>query len=160
MDTTRNGLTIAAASGCGLMAGIFYVFSAVVMPSLEQRPAAEGLRTMQTINVVVVNPLFVLIFLGTAAASLAVVVLATASPDRAAHLDPIAAGSLYHVGSIVVTAAVNVPRNDAVDALDPAVPGSADAWLSYLGEWTAWNHVRTISCVAALVLLLVVLLRA
>jgi uncharacterized membrane protein len=115
---------------------------------------------MQAINVVIVNPLFMLIFLGTAAASLGLVIVGLVSPEPGAHVDAIVAGALYLVGSIVVTAAVNVPRNDAVDALDPAVPGSADAWLSYLGEWTAWNHVRTISCVAALVLLLVVLLRA
>jgi uncharacterized membrane protein len=160
MDTTRNGLTVAAALGCGLMAGIFFVFSAVVMPSLEQRPATEGIRTMQTINVVIVNPLFLLIFGGTAAASLALVVLALVLPERGSHLATIAAGSIYLVGSIVVTAAVNVPRNDALDALDPAGPGAADVWLRYLSEWTAWNHVRTVSCVIALVLFLVALVRA
>jgi uncharacterized membrane protein len=160
MDTLRNALAVGAAVGCGLMAGIYFIFSTVVMPSLAQRPPSEAIRTMQAINVVIVNPLFLLIFLGTAAASLGLVIVGLVSPEPGAHVDAIVAGALYLVGSIVVTAAVNVPRNDAVDALDPAVPGSADAWLSYLGEWTAWNHVRTISCVAALVLLLVVLLRA
>jgi uncharacterized membrane protein len=115
---------------------------------------------MQTINVVIVNPLFLLIFLGTAAAALALVVLALASPDRGSHLAAIAGGSIYLLGSIVVTAAVNVPKNDALDAVDPAAPGAADVWLRYLGEWTAWNHVRTVSCVAALALLLVALVRA
>lgn len=160
MDATRSALTIGAAVGCGLMAGLFYTFSTIVMPSLEQRSPAEGIGTMQTINVVIVNPLFLLIFLGTAAASLALVIVGVASPDRGSHLPAIVAGSLYLIGSIGVTAVANVPRNDALDALDPTGAGSADAWLRYLSEWTTWNHVRTLSCVAALVLLLIALVRA
>jgi uncharacterized membrane protein len=158
MDALRNGLTVAAVVGCGLMAGIFFTFSTVVMPSLAQRTPAEGHATMQTMNVVIVNPLFLLVFLGTAAASLGLVVLGLASSDRASHLATIAAGSLYLVGSIVVTAAVNVPRNDALDAVDPSSAGAAEVWARYLSEWTAWNHVRTVSCVAALALFVIGLL--
>jgi uncharacterized membrane protein len=160
IDGLRDGLTVGSAVGCGLTAGIFFTFSAVVMPSLQPRPAPEGIRTMQTMNVVIVNPLFLLLFLGTAAASLSLVVVALLAPDRSSHLEVIAAGALYLVGSIVVTAAANVPRNDALDDLDPDGPGAVDAWLRYLGEWTAWNHVRTVSCVAALVLLLMALVRS
>ena len=160
MDGLRHGLTVSTAVGCGLMAGIYVTFSAVVMPSLQQRPAAEGIGVMQTINVVIVNPLFLLLFLGTAATSVALIVVALVSPDRGAHLDAVAAGALYLVGSILVTGVANVPRNDALDALDPDGAGAVEAWSSYLGGWTAWNHVRTVSCVAALLLLLLALVRA
>jgi uncharacterized membrane protein len=160
MDGLRNGLTIGAALGCGLMAGLFYAFSAVVMPSLEQRPTSDGVRTMQTINVVIVNPLFMVIFVGTAAASLGLVVISLASPDRGAHVDAIVAGALYLIGAIVVTGVANIPRNDAIDALDPGRADATDVWLRFLSEWTAWNHVRTVSCITALILLLVALVRA
>jgi uncharacterized membrane protein len=160
MDEVRTGLVVSTAVGCGLMAGIYVTFSAIVMPSLRQRPAAEGIGVMQTINVVIVNPLFLLLFLGTAATSLALIVVALRSPAPVAHLDVVAAGALYLIGSIVVTGVANVPRNDALDALDPDGVGAADAWSRYLGGWTAWNHVRSVSCSAALVLLLVALARA
>lgn len=158
-DGLVTGLAVAAAVGCGLMAGLLFAFSAVIMPSLRQRRPAEGIGVMQTINVVIVNPRFLLVFLGTAAASLALLVTVLRSSDRTAHVDLIGAGALYLIGTMVVTAAANVPRNDALDALDPTDPASADAWRRYLRGWTAWNHVRTTSCVAALALLLVALAR-
>jgi uncharacterized membrane protein len=68
------------------------------------------------------------------------------------------AGSvLYLVGSIVVTMAFNVPRNNALAALAPASAEGAQLWASYLAEWTAWNHVRTIASFAAAALLTVAL---
>lgn len=159
IDGLATGLAVVTAVGCGLMAGLLFAFSAVIMPSLRRRPEAEGMATMQTINVVIVNPLFLLVFLGTAAGALALVGSVLRSSDRTAHLDLIGSGALYLIGTMVVAAAANVPRNDALDALDPTDPASADAWRRYLRGWTAWNHVRTTSCVAALALLLVALAR-
>lgn len=43
----------------------------------------------------------------------------------------------------------NVPRNDALAAIDPASAGSARIWASYVTSWTAWNHVRTAAALAA-----------
>jgi len=68
------------------------------------------------------------------------------------------AGSvLYLVGSIVVTMLFNVPRNNALAALAPASAEGAQLWASYLAEWTAWNHVRTIASFAAAAVLTVAL---
>jgi uncharacterized membrane protein len=51
-------LTLLAMLGCGLMAGFFFAFSAVIMAALARLPPAQGIAAMQTINVVVINPWF------------------------------------------------------------------------------------------------------
>jgi len=67
-------LTFIAALGSGLMAGFFFAFSATVMWALERQPAAVA--AMQAINVVVLNPLFLGTFFGTAILSLVLDIVA------------------------------------------------------------------------------------
>jgi uncharacterized membrane protein len=56
---------------------------------------------------------------------------------------------VFLIGSIGVTIAANTPRNDAIDQLDPQLAASAVQWSSYLSEWTAFNHVRTVAALVA-----------
>jgi len=49
----------------------------------------------------------------------------------------------------------NVPLNNAVAAMDPASSNAASLWAEYARQWTAWNHVRTISGIAAAALFLI-----
>lgn len=39
-------LQVLAAIGCGLIAGVFFAFSTVVMKAQTQQPPAQGLTTM------------------------------------------------------------------------------------------------------------------
>ncbi|MGH9673415.1 MAG: anthrone oxygenase family protein [Bryobacteraceae bacterium] len=48
-----------------------------------------------------------------------------------------------------MTRMFNVPRNDALAAVDPASTGGASLWAGYLKSWTNWNHVRTVAGAAA-----------
>lgn len=151
MDALGVGAVLAAAVGSGLMAGIFFTFSVVVMPALRRRPPAEAMAAMQTMNEVIVNPLFVVVFVGTGLVSATAIVLALVGPGRSGALAAAAGGVLYLV-ALVVTGTANVPRNDALDAADPASATDSALWTRYLREWTAWNHVRTVSTTAALTL--------
>ncbi len=141
--------TLLAALGSGLMAGFFFAFSVCVMKALGLRPPAQGIAVMQSINVVVINPVFLIAFLGTAVASVVVAIsaLRTWQGPGAAYL--LAGSLLYLVGSFLVTIVFNVPRNDALAAVDPASAAGAALWASYLSVWTAWNHVRTAAALAA-----------
>lgn len=67
-------LTFLSALGCGLIAGVFFAFSALVMKALAGIPHAQGIPAMQSINVVVINPLFMAAFLGTAPGCAALIV--------------------------------------------------------------------------------------
>ena len=134
-------LTITAALGCALAGGIFFAFSNFVMKALFRIPAPSGIAAMQAINVTVLNPLFLALFLGTAAACVVLVFFSIQAPLR------LSGAALYLVGTFGVTIVFNVPRNNALARLDPA--SSVSAWRRYVQEWTWWNHVRTLAAVAA-----------
>ena len=131
------------------MAGALFAFSSFIIMALARLAPAQGIAEMQSINVFVINPLFMADFMGTAALC---VVLAAVSlvrwgePEEAYAL----AGSLlYLVGTFGVTAAFNVPRNNALAAVDPDSDDGARVWAGYVRSWTAWNHVRTVAALAA-----------
>jgi uncharacterized membrane protein len=130
--------------GSALVAGVMFAFSTAVMPALAHRPAAEGAAAMQQINRVILNPVFLGIYLLTAVASATLLVLGT-WPERVA-------GLLYLLGVFVVTAAVNVPLNNRLDAADVASGDGQRFWAHYLRRWTAWNHARAVAGTAAAVL--------
>jgi uncharacterized membrane protein len=142
-------LTGVAALGAGLMAGLFFAFSVFIMKALRRIPAAHGISAMQSINVSVMTPLFALAFFGTAVVSSVLVVMALTSWERTASVYLVAGGLLYLAGGIIVTLVCNVPRNNALAKADPASAEGARLWQRYLIDWTRWNHVRTVLCVAA-----------
>ncbi len=150
--------TVAAAVGCALVAGLLFAFSTSVMPALRQRPAAEGIAAMQKINSTILNPLFGLVFGGTTVLCLLLAVTAPLTTDES-HATLRGIGSaLYVVGVFVETMVVNVPMNNALDAVDPDGDEGATYWRTYLQRWTAWNHVRALAGTAASVMLVVSLL--
>ena len=71
-----NLLAFVCTLGASVVGGVFYAFSTFVMQALRRLPAREGIAAMQSINVVVINPMFLGVFLGTALASLVVLVMA------------------------------------------------------------------------------------
>jgi len=142
-------LTLLAALGCGLVAGVFFAFLRVVVSALASLPPGEGIAAMQSINVVVLNRWFLTAFLGTAAACVLTVIYSVLRwhEPGAAHL--LVGGILYLVGALLVTIMFNVPRNEALAAIAPIDPNSASHWARYVAGWTGWNHVRTAAALAA-----------
>ncbi len=148
MDQALFVVTLVSALGCGLIAGAFFAFSSFVMKSLARLPAEQGIAAMQSINIVVINRWFMGAFFGTALACLAAAT-AGARLEHAATAYLIAGSVLYVIGTIGVTMACNVPRNDALASLIPSAPQAAALWQNYLSTWTAWNTVRTVAAFAA-----------
>jgi uncharacterized membrane protein len=144
MTLTRI-LTFAGLTGTALMGGLFFAFGTTVMSSLERMPAGEGATAMNLINVRIQNPLFLLIFLGTAlvCVALAVVVNVQDAPGKWWLL---AASLLYLVGVIVLSFAINIPLNDQLAALDPNSAAGAAEWQNYLARWTPANNLRAAAC--------------
>lgn len=142
-------LTVLAALGSGLIAGLFFAFSTSVMKALGKMPPNEGMAAMQHINVVILNPLFLGVFMGTAVISAAAGVLGIVRFDRPGSVWLIAGAVLYIAGSVLVTMFLNVPMNNALVAADPASTAGQEIWKDYLVNWTFWNHVRCIASLAA-----------
>ena len=135
-----------------LVGGVFLAFSDFIMRSLSISGGAEA---MQAINREVFRWVFMTLFLGMAAASLAIsgYAFATFSGPGSALL--LAAGLVYLVGCFGVTVFGNVPMNEALAAMDAKDQATQDYWVStYLPRWTFWNTVRTVACVMSAGLLL------
>lgn len=133
--------------GAGIVGGVFFAFSSFVMKALGRLPPAHGIAAMQRINAVVLNPMFLGVFLGTAAlAGLSLVVsFFFLSGTRSILL--FLAGVLYLLGSFGVTVAYNVPRNERLARLDSASSEATAYWPVYLRGWLLWNHVRSVASV-------------
>lgn len=143
-------LTFVAALGSGIVAGVFFAFSTFVMNGLARLAPAEGIRAMNAINVTAVTPMFMTALLGTAAICIALAVWAILAWDRPGAAWLLSASAVYVVSTIIVTIAFNVPRNNALAAVDPTTAEGAAYWQNYLAMWTAWNHVRTLGALLAL----------
>jgi len=148
-DVVLVTLTFCTALGCGLIAGVFFAFSAFVMTALARLPAPQGIAAMQSINVVAVTPLFMAALFGTAAACLLLGGFSVSIWQRPGAAYLLVGSLLYLVGTILVTIAFNVPRNELLAAVNPASAEGSRRWADYLRPWTAWNHVRTVAALAA-----------
>jgi uncharacterized membrane protein len=134
----------------GLQAGTYYTWATGVMPGLARVDDHGFVSTMQHINVAIVNPLFMLSFLGTPLLA-AAAVFTSGSVAR-----PWAVAALaLAVGTVLVTALGNIPLNDALSAAGPvdriADLGAAREHFETL--WVRWNDVRAITSISALVCL-------
>lgn len=148
-------VTLFAALGSGVMAGLFFTFSTFAMTALGRLPPAQGIAAMNSINTAIMNPLFALVFFGTPLACAALIVRGAFQWGAPGAAWLLAGGAVYILGGLVVTIAFNVPLNNALAATDPAGPDGAALWTRYRSVWTAWNHVRTVACLAATALLIV-----
>jgi uncharacterized membrane protein len=148
-------VTLGTALGCGLSAGVFFAFSAFVMPALGRLPSGQGIAAMQSINKLAVTPAFMTALFGSALACAGLAAWAGVAWGERPAPWLLAGCILYLTGTIAVTIAANVPLNDALAATRPDGTGAADRWRSYLSRWTAWNHLRAAAALAATGLLTV-----
>ncbi|HET6953693.1 MAG TPA: anthrone oxygenase family protein [Acidimicrobiales bacterium] len=141
-------VTAVAALGAGLNGGVFFAFSTFVMQGLDKLPPAQSIRAMQGINVAAPTPAFMSLLVGTAAVSVGLAVTAVARIGEPWAPWLLAGAALYLV-AIVLTGTFHVPRNDALNLVDPAVADAGRIWGDYLSSWVAGNHARTLVCVAS-----------
>ena len=142
-------LIFLAAVGSGLMSGLFFVFSNFAMKALEKLPPNYGSAAMRSINVTIINPWFLTVFVGTAVCGLLSTVLAILNWGEPRMLWILCGSGLYIAGCMGVTFAFNVPLNNKLAASDPESQEGIVEWQVYLARWTPWNHVRTVATLAA-----------
>lgn len=148
-------VTVLAIVMNGAMAGLFFAFSTAVMPGFDAAKPTEALAAMQSINRKIINPRFLLTFVGGPIVALVAGVLLLLAGDTTAALYAFAGGVVAVLGSLVLTGAVNVPMNNAIDRAS-----SADAertWAEYSPRWTRFNTLRGWACAIAAALLAIAL---
>lgn len=130
-------LVLLATTLTGLSAGLFAAFSFAVMPGLRRTDDEAFVRTMRAINVAILNPVFFVVFAGAGVAAIAAVV---AGWDGDARWWLVVGLGLHVLGAFVVTGAVNVPLNDALEA---GTGSAAELRAAFEARWIAFNHVRS-----------------
>ena len=141
---------VAATVTAGLMAGLFAAFSYAIMPGLGKAGDLAFVDGMQRINVAILNGWFGICFGGALLFSVLAAVL-HAGAERRSVLPWIVAGAVLYLVVLVVTFAVSVPLNDALNAAgDPARIADLHAVRErFEGAWVRWNVVRTVASTLA-----------
>jgi uncharacterized membrane protein len=141
MSTALRTTTIVTALACGLAAGVFYAFSSFVGPALDRLPDRQSVAAMNSVNKLAVKAPFMIVFIGAALLCAGLGIWALTHLGRPGAGWVLAGCALYLAGAFIVTAAANVPLNDALEA--------KGRWGDFYGPWMAWNHLRTAASLAA-----------
>ncbi len=148
MSVLSEIILIAAVIAAGLIAGLFYAYTCSVMPGLARADARTYVTTMREINVAILNGWFALSF-GGAPLLAAVAAGLHFQADLRSALPWIIAGFVLLMVMIVVTMALNVPLNNALEAAFDGDNTDFEAVRAkFEGVWERWNLVRTLAAVA------------
>lgn len=157
MSSTVALLSVCAVVGSGLMGGLLFAFSNFVMRALRALPPESAAAAMREVNVRILNPLFVVLFLGTAVVCVVLTWFVVGGAAGAAGPWLVAGSAAYLAGPLGVTMAFNVPLNNRLAA--GPIAAAAAFWPAYALSWTRWNHVRALLAAMAAALLGVGLVR-
>jgi uncharacterized membrane protein len=151
MDFLRPATLILATMTMGLMAGVFGVYAHAIMPGLRKTDDRTFVGAFQQIDKAIINPWFMVSFLGALAFTAVALVLHLREDERSV-LPWIAAALILYVVVFVVTIGVNVPLNDDIKAAgDPDRIADLAAVREQFDEtkWARWNVARAVATTAA-----------
>jgi uncharacterized membrane protein len=151
MDILRPGSLLAATLAMGLMAGVFGLYAHAIMPGLGKTDDRTFVGAFQEIDRAIINPWFMVSFLGALVFSVLAAVLHLREDERSV-LPWIVAAVVLYAAVFVVTIAVNVPLNDELKAAgDPDRIADLAAVREQFDEsrWAAWNVARAVATTAA-----------
>ena len=138
----------------GLSAGLFYAWSASVIPGTLKVTDPAYLETMQSINKAILNPAFFLIFFGS-------ILFLSISSIYEFHTGKVtfwlllSSSIFYLLGTVGVTALGNVPLNDQLEALDLTKMNThqmAEFRKFYESNWNRLHLIRTVFAVISFLL--------
>jgi len=141
-----------AAISSGLMAGVYFAFSAFIMQAFGKIDAAQAITAMNSINKVILRSLFIPIFFGSTIVSLVLIIFVFVHWGKPGAELIFLAGLIYFIGMFVCTILFNVPLNNSLARVKSNNDDAPQVWSHYLKTWTRWNHLRTISSLITCVL--------
>lgn len=140
-----TALLWAAALSSGLIAGIYFAFSAFIMRAFGSIETPHSVAAMNGINETILRSWFMPLFFGSTLVSVILIVVALVHWSDAASGLTLMAGAVYFVGMFVCTVAFNVPLNNTLAGLKDDGADAEEVWSRYVKTWTRWNHLRTVS---------------
>jgi len=151
MEIARTAALIIATLTVGLFAGVFAIYANAIMPGLRRTDDRTFVGAFQAIDTAIINPLFLMTFLGGLVFTGIAAVLHLGEDFRAV-LPWIVVAFVLYLAVVVITVAVNVPLNDGIKAA-----GEPDriADLARVREqfnearWVGWNLFRALTATVA-----------
>lgn len=126
----------------GLLAGLFYAYTVSVLPGLARGDDKTFVEGMRGINVAIINGWFMLTFVG---APLLAAVAIFLNLRGGAVLWWTIAGFACLLAVLIITGAVSVPLNNALDA---GKDSYAQIRAQFEAPWVKWNVLRTLFAIA------------
>lgn len=156
--TFANLLLVLSGTLTGLIAGLCYAFNVAVIPALRSLSAKEHIIAMQAINLRIINPVFMLSFLGPT-----VLLPLTAFLHRDKTQFPIllAAAALHIIGVNGVTMAGNVPLNNRLvqtnvgSLSETEAEQERQAFHGVGASWMRLHNIRTLAAITATALIFI-----
>jgi uncharacterized membrane protein len=151
MEVLQGVCLLAATISVGLMAGVFGLYTHTIMPGLGKTDDRTFVGAFQAIDRAIINVWFLPVFMGALILTALAAAFSIGEERRDALPWALAAFVLYLV-VVIVTARVNVPRNDAIKAAgDPDRIGDLAAVRREFDEarWRRWNLFRTLASTVA-----------
>jgi uncharacterized membrane protein len=154
--TTINLFLTVTALASGLIAGLFYSYSCSVNPGLGALSDAGYLAAMQSINRVILNPVFFFSFMGT----FLLLPLSTYQHfgTGSRFYLMLAAAAVYMIGTFGVTMLGNVPLNEALDKVNLTGASAQELTAYRLRFEVPWNRLHAVRTYASVISFVLVLL--
>lgn len=139
----------------GLTAGLCFTWGNAVTPGIGRLDDLGFLQSFQEMNRAIINPTFLVVFMGPVLLHVANVFLFKNGP-RHVWLLIVMAAALYFAGLLLVTVLGNVPLNEMLDKTDLSnanVDELATLREKFEAPWNRLHNIRTISTILSATLL-------
>ena len=161
---TETIILILATLSTGLMSGIFFTWSNAITPGIGKLSNMEYLRSLQSMNRVILNPAFRIVFIGAVITIALVPMFYFKAYPNTLFWMLIVAFIIYWIGVFGVTFLGNIPLNRILDNTNLETISIENAETLRAAIETKWNNlnlVRTItSAISFLLLIISILLKA
>lgn len=155
MNLKKNGLRTGTLSSSGLIAGLLYGWTVSVIPGLRRIPDVTYVTTMQSINRAIINPAFIVPFMGLPVGLTKDAISRFRDGDTRRGWLMSAAAATYAIGVLGVTLGRNVPLNNALEVFDlnsASETAIATRRNRYESSWNRWHYLRTVAGAASFAL--------
>ncbi|MCA1655290.1 MAG: DUF1772 domain-containing protein [Pseudonocardiaceae bacterium] len=130
--------------------GVFFAYSNSVVPALDRVEAERAVDAMRKVNTVIVNPLFLLTFIGPVITGAVTGFLLLGLAEHTSAYLFFAATATYLVGGVILTSRMNIPLNNALE--NSTSTDWEKRWADFSPRWRRWNTIRGFLALAALIL--------
>ncbi len=134
----------------GVMAGVYFAFSAFIMRAFDSLDPHSAVDAMNAVNRIILRSHFMPLFFGSTLLGTLMMAFAISHWGEPRSALAASCGLLYTLGMFGVTATRNVPLNNTLAQVQRESTHATHAWRQYRRQWTRWNTLRAIACLAAM----------